>query len=143
MLKSRTISGLVLLLGIALLGFSLYITQANYHPLPPGHTPIDGRGLFAPLIIVPLASLGGILVAKSLMALKQLQTRALVRLFLYSISATVAVSLPVAYMLFFTGPDIGSDPSIYYDWYLFSPILSPLTVFAEGIRSWWVFRIRD
>jgi len=143
MLKNRIIAIGGLLLGIPFIGFSLYMTHGTYHPLPPGQPHIDGRGLFAPLFITPIASIGGILVAKSVMAINQSPVWRTVRLCLYSLSAIAAVSLPVTYMLFFTGPDMSSTLSDYYDWYMFSPILSALSVLAEEMVTWWVSRYGD
>ena len=129
-----------MLIGVALIGFGLLLTKGTYHPLPPGEPHVDGRGLFAPLLITPAAALGGIFLAKSLMVFKQLQARSIVRLFVYLMSAVVAVSLPVSYMVFYTGPDMSSKLSTYYDWYMFSPILSTLSVITEETLSWLVSR---
>lgn len=142
-MKNRIVAIGEILLAISFIGFSLHMTHGTYHPLPPGQPHIDGRGLFAPLIITPIASIGGILVAKSVIAINQSPVRTTVRLCLYSLSAIAAVSLPVTYMLFFTGPDMSSTLSSYYDWYMFSPILSALSVLAEEMVTWWVSLYED
>lgn len=142
-MKNRIVAIGELLLAISFIGSGLLLTHGTYHPLPPGQPPIDGRGLFAPLIITPIASIGGILVAKSGVALYQSPVRTTVRLCLYTILAIVAVSLPVTYMLFFTGPDMSSTLSDYYDWYMFPPILSALSILAEEMMTWWVSRYKD
>ena len=38
---------------------------------------------------------------------------------------------------------MSSTLSSYYDWYMFSPILSALSVLAEEMVTWWVSLYED
>lgn len=101
-------------IGAVFVTVSVVITVNTYRPLPPGTGPADGRGLFAPLVIVPLAALGGVAVGR---AVEPAAPSAVETLVAALVATAVSITPSVGYMLLFAGPSVAADPSVYVDWY--------------------------
>lgn len=122
-------------LGLLFVGFATWMTIGTYHPLPPGHPPVDGRGLFAPLIINPMAAIGGVLIAYGVKQRFRYVERRARHLLFVALVVVLSVNIPVLYMVYFTGPDIHSQWTGYVDWYLLGVITAFIvTGLGEGMN---------
>lgn len=125
-----------LLGGVALVAVSVTITASTYHPLPEGIGPVDGRGLFAPLLIVPLAAVGGVLVGR---VVESNDSSVIETVTLTALMTAASVTPSVAYMIFLTGPSVISDPAVYTDWYTLGFAVAATFLFvrlAGRLVSW-------
>jgi hypothetical protein len=116
----RALRLLRLLAGTGLVLYALGQTHETFRPVP-GHT--DGRGLFMLLLIPPVAAVGGMLMGDAVVhAVRSIRRQAVY--FLYPVFGVLGIVPTVVYMLFYSDPNVSSQLSSYYLWFLSSGVVA-------------------
>lgn len=132
---------IVAVAGLGLVAVGLWLTHAVLGPVPgPGH--VDGRGLFVEYFVVPPVTVGGLMLASLAVGSASTGTSdRLVRPIAYLAAALLAVSLPLAYVVFLSGPGVDSRLSNYRDWYVLALLLAAIGItvdtVARFVRARW------
>jgi hypothetical protein len=138
--RPRPLRLVEVLLGISMVGLALQQTHDAFHPVP-GH--IDGRGLFAVVIVPPIAAVGGLLVVHGARQWVQEQTRSAASLLAYPVGALLALAPSICYILWFSGADVSNRLSSYTEWFVLALLIGTLPVGYAALRHLLAGNIRD
>lgn len=132
--RRNALTAIELILGIALILFTVKISYNMFRPISGGH--IDGRGLLSHVIIPPIAALGGCLIAHVVPRYAPIERERIIRYISCAVFAVLAVIPSVLYILFFSDENISKSLGTYDIWFVIALVVGLAIAGVSDIRSW-------